>query len=308
MVETNDKSLIIKDARNEAIQAAARLASLGGYNSMDLPYVLDMEEDDLAGSGISPIATAASISLWVKTWLEEMTLRTGRKPIIYSTANYISRTLLRSDPVWTQYDLWLARYPCKTNSSGKCVTTTHMDHMDIVNQGAQPGGVAVTPWGTGSNIDWDFWQYSSSAVGKNFGIQNGSQVDVNVFRGTSAEFRAMTQTTWTPSEGDYVVSNSDVTLAATYVNANADLPVILTVTAKRTSNGAAAVSGNLKVTNNGSSISGIKIVTAGVGQWTVTLPAAALGTVWNLNLVYTDTFDFYADNTTDFTLEIPSSL
>jgi hypothetical protein len=118
----------------------------------------------------------------------------------------------------------------------------------------------------------------------------------------------MTQTTWTPSEGDYVVSNSDVTLAATYVNANADLPVTLTVTAKRTSNGAAAVSGNLKVTNNGSSISGIKIVTAGVGQWTVTLPAAALGTVWNLNLVYTDTFDFYADNTTDFTLEIPSSL
>jgi hypothetical protein len=183
-----------------------------------------------------------------------------------------------------------------------------MDHMDIVNQGGQPGGVATTPWGTGSNIDWDFWQYSSSAIGKNFGIQNGSQVDVNVFRGTSAELRAMTQTTWTPSQGDYQVTNSEVTLSTSFTSANAELPVTLTINANRTSNGAAAVSGNLKVTNAGTPISGIKLVTSGVGQWTVTLPAAALGTTWNLRLAFTDGFDYYADNTTNYVLEIPSNI
>ena len=83
--------------------------------------------------------------------------------------------------------------------------------------------------------------------------------------------------------------------------------MILTVSAKRSSNGAAAVSGNLKVTNDGSPISGIKIVTSGVGIWTITLPATALGTVWNLNLAFTDSFDFYADKTTNFSLEIPST-
>jgi hypothetical protein len=273
---------------------------------MDLPYVLDVEEDSLEGSGIAAVATAASISLWVKTWLAEMTARTGRKPIIYSGANYISRTLLRSDPVWTQYDLWLARYPCKTNDAGKCVTTSHLDHMDILNAGAHPGGTAVTPWGTGPNIAWDFWQYSSSAVGRNFGIQNGSQVDVNVFQGGSAKLRALTQMIWTPSPGDYLETNSPVTLETTYTSANADLPVTFAVAAKRTSNGAVAVSGDLRVTSNGVAIPGIKLTRSGVGTWNVTLPASGFGTAWNLKLSFSDSFDYYADTTRDVVIEVPS--
>jgi hypothetical protein len=40
---TTDPNIVIADAQTQATQAAARLASLGGYDDRTLPYVLDVE-------------------------------------------------------------------------------------------------------------------------------------------------------------------------------------------------------------------------------------------------------------------------
>jgi len=314
----NNPAILMADARQEAIQAAARLAEVGGYSTMDLPYVLDVESDGIAGSGIADKSTPASVMLWVKTWLQEMQARTGRMPILYSAPvelNQWTPDPASKDPFWQTVPLWIARYSCVTVNN-VCTQITHATAVSRLNNGATPG-IYNTPWTQTLGINWTFWQYSSVGRGCDYGIINstcnpalgkyGTSVDMDVFNGTATEFRALTQTVWHPASGEYSALNEPVTLTVTNDVAPANQPVTLNVSAKR-GDGNSAVSGELVLTQNGAPIAGATVAYAGIGKWTVTLPATDIGTLWNLQLSFNDkAFGFYADAVADLALSIPSA-
>lgn len=90
MPKTENLTTLKKDARDEAIMAAARLAQLGGYTPMDLPYVLDAEQAS-TGRGIARGVSALAVTTWIKAWLLEMQARTGRMPMQKSTMKLKAR-------------------------------------------------------------------------------------------------------------------------------------------------------------------------------------------------------------------------
>ena len=309
MPSTENTSTLIKDARQEAIHAAARLAKLGGYTSMDLPYVLDVEHADY-GRGISRTASASAVTLWVKTWINEFKARTGRTPIVYSGPNFIKNYFL-PDSIWATVPLWIAHYGCtdtvKSDGTTKCITDTHVEAVAKLNAGRVPARGYDTVYHVDGALKWSFWQYSSRAYGKTFGINNGAALDVNVFSGTSEEFMAFTQQLWQPlNEDDYKPVLTPITLTASYETAPADEPVTILVRAARVDNGSAALSGEIVVKNNGAKIPGLSVMPAGVGIWAITLPPTAEETVWNLKITFTDSWNFYASSVTNIGVTVGS--
>ncbi|MEJ0014350.1 MAG: hypothetical protein WDN07_01885 [Actinomycetota bacterium] len=69
---TNDKTVITKDAKAQAQKVIWRIASLGGYNKRDLPVALDMENNCVVvKSGVCTKYTSdANVTLWAQTWLD----------------------------------------------------------------------------------------------------------------------------------------------------------------------------------------------------------------------------------------------
>lgn len=141
------------------------------------------------------------------------------------------------------------------------------------------------------------------ASGKNFGIQNGSRLDMNVFRGTSEQFRSLTQGTWIPFEGDYVASADAIDFQVVPVQ---DTPNTFEVSAKRLSNFAACVTGDLNVRIAGKKIKGADVDLTGLGTWKVELPEMAAGT-YLVDFEFSDPYNFYAPATIqiEFLVEEP---
>ncbi len=304
MIRSDNKAKLIADAREEAIQATIRLAELGGYNEFDLPYVLDVERDDIAGSGIADGVKKSSVTLWVKTWLLEMQARTGRLPIVYSAPIFLG-TKLKDDPFWDTVTLWMARYYGHPTKRYKQMS--HSDAVALINAGSIPtcsvctNGQYQTPWTNGSDIAWSFWQYSSMASGKNYGIQNGSRLDMNVYRGTSDQFRTLLQGTWTPFEGDYVASADAIDFQVSPV---VDTTNQFEVSAKRLSNFAACVTGDVSVRIAGEKIKGTKIEITGLGTWKVSLPELAAG-IYLVDFEFSDPYNFYAATSMQIEFIVP---
>jgi GH25 family lysozyme M1 (1,4-beta-N-acetylmuramidase) len=305
MIHSDNKAKLIADAREEAIQATIRLTELGGYNEFDLPYVLDVERDDIPKSGIADGVKKSSVNLWVKTWLLEMQARTGRMPIVYSAPNFLGTRLIQNDPFWDTITLWMARYYGHPTKRFKQMS--HEGAVALINAGSIPvcsvctGGQYQTPWTNGGDIAWSFWQYSSMASGKTFGVKNGSRLDMNVYRGTSEEFRALAQGTWIPFEGDYVASSDVIDLQVSPV---VDEPMQFNITAKRLSNFAACVTGDLAVRIAGEKIKGAEINVTGLGTWTVTLPEMEPGT-YLIDFDFTDEYNFYAPTSVQIEYLVP---
>ena len=297
MVETNNVAALIADARNEAIMAAARVAESGGYNELDLPYALDVEHDDIAGSGVADVTTDQNIFIWIQTWLLEMEARTGRVPIIYSGPSAMASEFVASD-FWKNYQIWIAHPTCRfyLGATGQLCTE------ELINAGALPGfhssGVYQTPWTVSGFLKWAFWQYRASAsYSKANGILNGSALDINVFGGTDDEFTALTSGNWVPFEGDYQATSSPVTMSVAYEPAAANAPLTVLVTVSRESNGAPAVSGSLTVSQSGAAISESSVESVGVGRWLVTLPGREPGFIWqDVTFGFADGFGYYAAN------------
>jgi GH25 family lysozyme M1 (1,4-beta-N-acetylmuramidase) len=117
----------------------------------ELPPVIDLEVND----GL----TKDKIILRVKTWLDEVELAVGRKPMIYSGVSFLEANFSElggGPPVWAKdYPLWLAWYP---------------------NQ-YTPGMTPLMPRGW---FNWTFWQYSET------GVINGinTKADLDLFNGT----------------------------------------------------------------------------------------------------------------------------
>lgn len=129
-------------------QAAAYAAVLASQPQPSLPPVLDIEYDD----GVGPAQTQA----WVKEFVTEIELLTGRKPIIY-TYRYFWEQQVGNSTDFKDYPLWLAAY------QNTPPTTL-------------PGG-------------WEqmtFWQRSST--GRVSGINYDT--DLNLFNGNQAQLDA----------------------------------------------------------------------------------------------------------------------
>jgi LysM repeat protein len=120
----------------------------------ELPAVLDLETNDGQAKG--------KIIPRVKTWLDLVEAAFGRKPMIYSRANFLQDYFSEAGggpPSWAKdYPLWLAQYP------------------NVYVEGSQP----TLPRGW---FQWTFWQYSQT--GRVNGIN--ARVDLSVFNGSLDE-------------------------------------------------------------------------------------------------------------------------
>ena len=111
-----------------AVSDAKRFVAVinsAGHGRGELAPVLDLEET----GGLSPKA----LSNWTATWLSEVTLLTGRRPIIYSGKGFWT-SYLGNTSRFASYPLWIAH------------------HTAAVQPAALPGS-----WKS-----WSFWQYSST--------------------------------------------------------------------------------------------------------------------------------------------------
>jgi len=206
---TGDSNVIIADAQVQAAQAAARLASLGGYDGRTLPYVLDMETVDVAIS-------KELVTLWTFTWLDAMQAATGRAPIMYSYRNFLANRYL-TDPVtvakFRNYHLWLAQ-PGNPADPGV-----------QVGQGLNGAPCYVTPWKQSDcSYVWTIWQYTASGDRETYGIpwqpssgdcpsdvtlcyagkgSGRSHLDLNVFNGSATDLSALANGSWVRTPGEY---------------------------------------------------------------------------------------------------------
>jgi GH25 family lysozyme M1 (1,4-beta-N-acetylmuramidase) len=206
---TTDSAVVIADAQAQAAQAAARLASLGGYDDRTLPYVLDIERVDAAIS-------RELVTLWTFTWLDTMQATTGRTPIIYSYRSFLSTRFL-TDAVtvdkFRNYHLWLAQ------------PGNPADPASQVGEGLNGAPCYVTPWKQSDcSYVWSFWQYTTSGDRETYGIPwqpsvgscpsgvtmcfagrgtGRSHLDLNVFNGSATDLSALVNGSWVRTPAEY---------------------------------------------------------------------------------------------------------
>lgn len=199
--DVSDPDEIRKDALAQVQKVVWRLASLGGYGERDLPYALDLENKcvRLSTSGAcQKYASRDAVTLWATTFLAALKEKTGRTPILYSYANFLEGSMVRSAEL-AQYPLWLAQYA--------------IDPANPINQpGIKAGGCYVHSW-TGSNCDsqWTMWQYTSCGIADKYGVP-GTRLDLNIFRGTPYAFLDLAKGKWIPSLIDLMPTQEPSTL------------------------------------------------------------------------------------------------
>lgn len=134
---------------NARAQADYYAAALATGPQPSLPPVLDLE----VNGGLNP----TQLQNWVRDWVDQIKIKTGRDPIIYTYYNFWINDMGNTTE-FSQYPLWLAYYSSTLPSR-------------------LPGGwKSVT-----------FWQYSST--GNVNGIQGN--VDMNEYYGSDAQLKAL---------------------------------------------------------------------------------------------------------------------
>ena len=128
----------------------------------DLPPCLDIEGTNNDGATNSQFIGNA------QKWLERVEEKTGRKPIVYSTASFLQEKLTGKNgkpPPWAKnYQTWMAQY--------------------FYSHSADAGGQPTQPTGWG---DWIIWQYSGDHKTLDGIYQEATKkklvfVDLNVYR------------------------------------------------------------------------------------------------------------------------------
>jgi lysozyme len=120
--------------------------------SLDGPGILPPVLDLEDAGALNP----TQLSRWTRTWLRRVTLLTGRNPILY-TGRLFWRQKMSNTAGFTAYPLWVASY-----------------------------GVPSPPL-FGGWKRYTFWQYTDN--GRLAG--SGLRLDLNVFKGSSAQLRAL---------------------------------------------------------------------------------------------------------------------
>jgi len=293
--DVTSNSALIKDAKVQAQKAIWRLASMGGYNAMDLPYALDLENNCIryrANKSCSKRATKSAVTTWAKAFLATLKEKTGRTPIFYSYPNFLEGAMVR-DKELAKYPLWLAQY-----AINPAIPT------------AQPGlknvGCYVHSWTTSAcKSEWIVWQYTSCGIAPKYGVP-GNRLDLNVFRGTQEAFLALASGTWVPAEIDLMPHNETSTMVVDYITATStDKYVTFSLQVLRPDS-SPVVTGDVKFVSGRNPVQ-LKftqsIVRSTSGLWKVALKTDMAG-LWNGELRFSDPSGTHADVATkvSFTL------
>lgn len=287
---------IKKDALAQAQKVVWRLASLGGYGERDLPYALDLENKcvRLSTSGAcQKYATRSAVTLWATTFLASVKEKTGRTPIIYSYANFLEGSMVRSAEL-TQYPLWLAQYA--------------IDPANPINQpGIKVGGCYVHSW-TGSNCDsqWTVWQYTSCGIADKYGVP-GSRLDLNIFRGTPYAFLDLAKGTWTPTLVDLMPSQEPSALTVLDQSASTTNKLVTFKVSVVRPNGSPVVTGGVKLVFDKTTLPDPKpvqtILRETSGVWTLAVKGVPAGTYLG-KVLYQDVSGTHADSTFPVTFSV----
>ena len=294
--DVTDPEDIKKDALAQAQKVVWRLASLGGYGEKDLPYALDLENKcvRLSTSGAcQKYATRSAVTLWATTFLASVKEKTGRTPIIYSYANFLEGSMVRSAEL-TQYPLWLAQYA--------------IDPANPINQpGIKVGGCYVHSW-TGSNCDsqWTVWQYTSCGIADKYGVP-GSRLDLNIFRGTPYAFLDLAKGTWAPTLVDLMPSQEPSTLTVLDQSASTTNKLVTFKVSVVRPNGSPVVTGGVKLVFDKTTLPDPKpvqtILRETSGVWTLAVKDVPAGTYLG-KVLYQDVSGTHADSTFPVTFSV----
>ena len=287
---------IKKDALAQAQKVVWRLASMGGYSDRDLPYALDLENKCVRYSSTGACqkyATRSAVTLWALTFLASLKEKTGRTPILYSYADFLEGSMVRS-PDLAQYPLWLAQYS--------------IDPANPINQpGLKTGGCYVHSW-TGENCDsqWTVWQYSSCGIAPKYGVP-GSRLDLNVFRGTPSSFLDLATGSWTPTLVDLMPQQEPTVLNIVGQSSSTTNKLVTFKVNVVRPDGSPVVTGSVKLVFDKSTTPEVKpiqtILRETSGVWTLALKGVLAGT-YSGKVLFQDVSGTHADSTFPVTFTV----
>lgn len=198
---TADPALVKRDAQAQAQKVIWRLASIGGYNTRDLTYALDLENNCIQmnkSKVCTKYATRSNITLWAETWMAMVAEKTGRKPFLYSYSGFLETAMNRSATL-RNYPLWMAQYAINPADP-------------IAEPGRKISGCYVNSWSTSNCTSlWQIWQYTSCGIASKYGVPS-TRLDLNVFRGDTNSFLKLVQGNWIPQVGDLLPVNESSTM------------------------------------------------------------------------------------------------
>jgi lysozyme len=196
------------DAQRQARQVIGRLKSLGGYNSLDLPYALDLENNCVrygANKSCAKYASRTFVTEWAKSFLSTVRDATDRTPIFYSYPAFLENAMQR-DVELAQYPLWLAQYAVDP-------------FPELSAPGVKRIGCYVHSWtNSACKSEWAIWQYSSCGTASKYGVP-GNRLDLNLFRGDPKRFLELADGTWSPGEIEFMPVNETTTIKLDYLTA-----------------------------------------------------------------------------------------
>jgi len=166
---TNDDGAFV----DPIVEADKLISSGGAYmgNGYMRP-VVDVENGESLAS--TPV-NGYNLSSWVVAFINRVKSVKGVDPLVY-TGSAFAQSYLNSTVVTASPDLWIANWTADTDP----LTTNVGPHYPT--SGTIEG---TAPWRTNGQT-WDFWQYSSTGVGSQYGAAS-TNIDLDVFRGTDAD-------------------------------------------------------------------------------------------------------------------------
>jgi lysozyme len=287
---------IKKDALAQAQKVVWRLASMGGYSEKDLPYALDLENKCVrysSSGACQKYATRSAVTLWATTFLATVREKTGKTPILYSYANFLEGSMVRSAEL-AQYPLWLAQYA--------------IDPANPINQpGIKTGGCYVHSW-TGANCDsqWTVWQYSSCGIAPKYGVP-GNRLDLNVFRGTPSSFLELARGSWAPALVDLMPQQEPTVLTVVDQSASTTNKLVTFKVNVVRPSGSPVVTGSVKLVFDKATTPATKptqtILRETSGVWTLALKGVLAGT-YSGKVLFQDVSGTHAESTFPVTFEV----
>lgn len=258
-----------RNARAQANQVLGRLRSLGGYNSLDMPYALDLENNCVqydSNSNCIKYASRAFVTEWAKVFLATVRDKSNRTPIFYSYPAFLENAMQR-DLELSQYPLWLAHYALDP-------------FPEISGPGVKRFGCYVHSWTNSScKSEWAVWQYSSCGIAGKYGVP-GNRLDLNVFRGDPKRFLELANGTWRPENIDFMPENETTTIKMDYLSATThDKNVRSSIQVFRP-DGTPVVTGSVKFFlpgNDGKILFTQQVLRVNSGQWKISIGGLPAG-------------------------------
>ena len=287
--DTTKKAEIIADAKAQAQKTVWRLGEIGGYTEQDLPVALDLETNCVRIiSGIcKKYASRANVTLWAKTWLDEVALKTNRKPFVYSYPNFLQSAMARSTEL-AKYPLWIAAY-------GK-------HPAEPANHpGMKSVGCFAHSWTKSDcRADYQIWQYTSCGKGSKYGVAS-SRIDLNVFSGSEEKFFALTKGAWQPEALDLLPFNETTTAklisSSSAITTNDSANFVIDAVRP---NGTPVVTGSVRFVSADSlaKVGTQDVIRSASGRWTLKISGLVAGT-------YVGFVEYFDESQTHASVEMP---